>query len=118
MTIAWISLSPAASEQQDLPPPGVGEDLRLRRRLRKIVEKYGVGFFAIRRPWYKTGAKRSHDGQKSMGGAPRGWARHLVPFLLPGSVCVVSKLSFIIFGKILMLEKSPVNLSPYRSLKQ
>ena len=75
-----ISPSPAASEQQDLPPPGVGEDLRLRRRLRKIVEKYGVGYFAIRRPWYKTGAKRSHDGQKSMGGAPRGVGAPPGPF--------------------------------------
>ena len=88
MTMAWISPSPAASEQQDLPSPGVGEDLRLRRRLRKIVEKYGVGFFVIRRPWYKTGAKRSHDGQKSMGGAPRGGGRATWALLEPVDLLV------------------------------
>ena len=55
---------------------------------------------------------------KSIGGAPRGWARHLCSFPLPDSVCVISKLRIVIFWKIMILEKSPVNLSPYRSLKQ
>ena len=65
--MASISPSPAASEQQDLPSPGVGEEFH-RRRLYKSWETYGVGFSAIRRLWYKTGAKRSPEGQKRLGG--------------------------------------------------
>ena len=72
MTIAWISPSPAASEQQDLPSPGVGEDFRLRRRLDKSWEKYGVGFFVIRSYQYKGGDETTLEGPKRLGGAPRG----------------------------------------------
>ena len=48
MMVVSLSPSPEAPEQQDLPPPGVGEDFRLRRRLCKSWEKYGVGFFPRR----------------------------------------------------------------------
>ena len=46
-----------------------------------------------------------------------GGARHLVPFPLRDSVCVISKLRIVIFWKIMIFENSPVNLTPYRSLK-
>ena len=46
-----------------------------------------------------------------------GWARHLVRIPPPWSVYFVPKSRIVIFWKILILEKSPVNLSPYRSLK-
>ena len=44
MSMASLSPSPEAPVQQDLPSPGVGEDFRLRRRLNKSREKYGLGF--------------------------------------------------------------------------
>ena len=72
MTMAWISPSPAASEQQDLPSPGVGEDFRLRRRLDKSWEKYGVGFSAIRSLPYKGGPLTMPEGLETLGGAPQG----------------------------------------------
>ena len=72
MKMAWISPSPVASEQQDLPSPGVGEDLRLCRRLDKYWEKYGVSFFTIRSLPYKRGDETTLEGPKSMGGAPKG----------------------------------------------
>ena len=62
-------------------------------------------------------AESAQGGQTHEWRAQGGWARHLCSFPPLVSVCVVSKLSSIIIGKILMLEKSPVNLSPYRSLK-
>ena len=68
--MAWISPSPVASEQQDLPSPGVGEDIRL--RLDKSWEKYGVPFFAIRILWYKRGDEAMLEAPKAPGGAPRG----------------------------------------------
>ena len=76
MTIAWISPSLEASEQQDLPSPGEGEDFRRRRRLDKSWEKYGVGFFATWSLPYKGGPQTMPEGPKTPGGAPRGWARH------------------------------------------
>ena len=72
VTIAWISPSPAAAEQQDLPSPGVGEDFHLRRRLNKSWEKYGVSFFAIRSLPYKGGPQMMPEGLEAMGGAPPG----------------------------------------------
>ena len=84
--IAWISPSPAVSEQQDLPSPEVGEDFRCR-RLDKSWEKYGVGFFLIRSLPYKGGSQTMPEGPKTPGGAPRGWARHpgsWAACLLPG----------------------------------
>ena len=78
--IAWISPSPAASEQQDLPSPGVGEDFR-RRRLDKSWEKYGVGFFAIRSLPYKGGSQTMPEGLEALGGAPRGVGTPPVLFL-------------------------------------
>ena len=44
MTMALISPSSEAPVRQDLPSPGVGEDFRLRLRLNKSWEKYGLGF--------------------------------------------------------------------------
>ena len=73
--MAWISPSPVASEQQDLPSPGVGEDFRLRRRLDKSWEKYGVPFFAIRSLPYKCGPQTMPEGVEAMGGAPQGVGR-------------------------------------------
>ena len=64
-----------------------------------------------------TGRLRCPEGQKSTGGAPGGWARHPCSFLLRDSICVVSKLRIVISWNIMILEKSPVNFSLYRSLK-
>ena len=49
MTMASISPSPEAPVWQDLPSPRVGEDFRLRYRLNKSREKYGLGFWVKRR---------------------------------------------------------------------
>ena len=46
-----------------------------------------------------------------------GRAHHPWPFPLRDSVCVIPKLRIVIIWKIMILEKSQVNLSPYRSLK-
>src|SRR3954451_599389 len=46
-----------------------------------------------------------------------GWACHPCSFLLRDSVCVVSKLHIVISWKIIILEKYPVNLILYMSLK-
>ena len=71
MLMASISPSPEASKQQDLPSPGVGEDLRLRRRLNKSREKYGLGFWVKWRRLLKGGPETMLEAQKSQGGAPR-----------------------------------------------
>ena len=71
MSMASISSSPKAPVQQDLPSPGVGEDFRLRRRLNKSRKKYGLGFWAKRRLWYKRGPETMPEAQTSLGGAPR-----------------------------------------------
>ena len=60
--MASNSPSPAASEQQDLPSPGVGEDFRRRRLLDKYWKKYGVAFFAIRSLPYKGGPQTMPEG--------------------------------------------------------
>ena len=70
MSMASISPSPEAPVQQDLPSPGVGEDFRLRRRLNKSREKYGLGFWAKRSFWNKRGPKATLEAQTSVGGAP------------------------------------------------
>ena len=95
-----ISPSPAASEQQDLPSPGVGEDFRLRRRLDKSWEKYDVGFFAIRSSSYKGGPQKMHEGVEALGGTPQGVGAPPVPFRLRVSVCVIPKLYPLRFVKI------------------
>jgi hypothetical protein len=53
-----------ASEQHDLPTPGVGEDSCLSRGLCKSWENYGVTFFAIRCSPQKYKGEMTHDGQK------------------------------------------------------
>ena len=73
MTIASISPSPVASEQQDLPSPGVEEEFR--RRLDKSWEKYAVGFFTIRSLPYKGGPQTMPEALEAIGGVPRGWVR-------------------------------------------
>ena len=70
--MASISPSPAASEQQDLPSPGVGEDFRLRRRLDKFWKNYGVPFFAILSCLYKGGDQPTSGGPNRPGGMPSG----------------------------------------------
>ena len=69
MSMASISPSPEAPVQQDLPSPGVGEDFRLRRRLNKSREKYGLGFWAKRRRLLKGGPETMPEGETGMGGA-------------------------------------------------
>ena len=71
MSMASISPSPEAPVQQDLPSPGVGEDFRLRRRLNKSREKYGLGFWAKRRLCLKGGPEAMLEARMSLGGAPR-----------------------------------------------
>ena len=58
MTMAWISPSPAASEQLDLPSPRVGEDLCLRHCLDKSWEKYDVIFSRYTAVSIKEGTRR------------------------------------------------------------
>ena len=70
MSMASISPSPEAPVRQDLPSPGVGEDFRLRRRLNKSREKYGLGFWAKRRRLYKGGPEATLEGETSLGGVP------------------------------------------------
>jgi hypothetical protein len=54
--------------QQDLPSPGVGEDFHLRHRLNKSREKYGLGFWAKRRLWYKGGPDAMVEERTGLGG--------------------------------------------------
>ena len=68
--MASISPCPAASVQQDLPSPRVGEDFRLHRCLDKSWEKYGVGFFVIRSLPFKGGPQTMPEGLEALGGAP------------------------------------------------
>ena len=71
MSMASISPSPEAPVQQDMPSPGVGEDFRLRRRLNKSREKYGLGFWAKRSVWNKRRAETMPEARTSVGGAAR-----------------------------------------------
>ena len=71
MTMASISPSREAPVRQDLPSPGVGEDFHLYRRLNKSREKYGFGFWAKRRLWYKGGPEAMLEGKTGIGGVPR-----------------------------------------------
>ncbi len=70
MMMALISPSPEAPVQQDLPSPGVGEDLHLRCRLNKFREKYGLGSWTKRRRLLKGGPETMPEGETGMGGAP------------------------------------------------
>jgi hypothetical protein len=49
VTMASIFPSSEAPVLQDLPSPGVGEDLHLHRHLNKSQKKYGLNFWAKRR---------------------------------------------------------------------
>ena len=79
---------------------------------------YG-GFRSRGPPRAFDGRQMMHEGQKRTGGAPRGSGRAtqaLSPLLAP--FAWFQSWVPLYFQKIIILEKSPGNLSPYRSLKQ
>jgi hypothetical protein len=68
MMMASISPSPESSVRNDLPSPRVGVDFCLRRRLKIFWEKYGLGFWAKRRLWYKGGPDAMVEERTGLGG--------------------------------------------------
>jgi hypothetical protein len=97
MMMASISPSPAASEQQDLPSPGVGEDFDLRRRLNKSWKKYGVPFLTKRRLSYIGKDETIPEVPESPGGAAYRWG-HATTDCPRGSPRVIPTLSVLLVG--------------------
>ena len=64
------------------------------------------------------GRLRRLEAKDSLCGAPRGWGAPPGLSFPPWLHLRDSKAKFVIFRKIIIHEKSPVNLSPYRSLKR
>jgi hypothetical protein len=51
--------------RQELPSPGVGVDFRLRRRLNKSWEKYGLGFRRNGGVYIKGGPRRRSRAKRA-----------------------------------------------------
>ena len=113
-----------AAMEESSPPMVAGSgkisvflDLR-RLPSRDALEAFIYGVFRSREPLeFLLDGCDAPKGKRGQVARPGGGARHSLSFLLRDSVCVISKLRIVIFWKIFILEKSPVNLSPYRSLK-